>query len=74
VKSRVRYRLTLEVQPDRRLPLSEPDPPPVVTLRRALKSLWRGFRLRAVRVEEDTGGVWSKPDSSVPFDGDGAGV
>jgi hypothetical protein len=50
--ARPRFLLLVEVCPDRRLPPSEPDAPAAVTLRRALKQLWRTFRVRVVRVEE----------------------
>jgi hypothetical protein len=59
------YRLTVEVCPDRRLPPSEPDAPPAVTLRRALKQLWRCFRVRVMRAE--------RLDASLPLE-HGAGI
>jgi hypothetical protein len=52
VTERPRYLLVVEVHPDRRLPPEVPDAPPEVTLRRALKHLWRCFRLKVLTVEE----------------------
>jgi hypothetical protein len=49
---RPRYLLVVEVHPDRRLPPEVPDAPPAVTLRRALKQLWRCFRLKVLSAEE----------------------